>query len=43
MDQDGTLEAVEVEKTISMTDQKMREEVQEAKAAVDACYRRRAR
>ncbi len=36
--QDSTLEAVEVEKMISMTDEKMREEVQEAEAAVDACY-----
>ncbi len=41
--QDGTLKAAEVEKMISMTDEKMREEVQEAEAVVDECCRRRAR
>ncbi len=41
--QGGTSEAAEMEKTISMTDGEMWGEVQEAEAAVDACYRRRAR
>jgi hypothetical protein len=41
--QAGTSEAAEVERTIVMTAEEMQGEVQEAEAAVDACYRRRAR
>jgi hypothetical protein len=39
----GTSEAAEVERTIFMTVEEMQGEVQEAEAAVDACYRRWAR
>ncbi len=41
--QAGTSEAAEVERTIFMTAEEMQGEVQEAEAAVDACYRKRAR
>jgi hypothetical protein len=36
-------ELAETEKTIFVTEETMQEEVKEAEAAVDACYRRRAR
>ncbi len=40
MGQGGFLEAAGAEEMIFMTDEKMWGEVQEAEAAVDACYRR---
>ncbi len=41
--QADTSEAAGVERTVSMTAEEMQGEVQEAEAAVDACYQRRAR